>query len=59
MKVAAHYHLTQFQAGVKHPQILWLFLFPYDLSEKQKKIYLVFHSDFACLEGGGGDPPVT
>ena len=43
----------------KWPKISWLFLFLYDLSEKQKKI-LVFHSDFGCLEGGGGKhPPVN
>ena len=36
----------------KYPQISWLILFLYDLSEKQK-FFLVFHSDFGCLEGGG------
>ena len=40
----------------KWPQISWLFLFLYDLSEKQKN-FLVFHSDFGCLEGGGGEHP--
>ena len=24
---------------------------------KSKKKFLVFHSDFGCLEGGGGKPP--
>ena len=32
----------------KYPQISWLFLFLYDLSEKQK-IFWEFHSDFGCL----------
>ena len=35
----------------KYPQISWLFLFLYDLSEKH--FFFVFHSDFKCLEGGG------
>ena len=41
----------------KWPQISWLFLFLYDLSEKQKTNLGVFHSDFGCLEGGGGEHP--
>ena len=43
----------------KHPQILWLFLFLCDLSEKQNKNFLVFHRDSGCLEGGGYHPPPT
>ena len=46
--------------ATKWPQISWLFLFLYDLSEKQKD-FLVFHSDFWCLDGGGGEhaPPLN
>ena len=36
----------------KHPQISWLFL-----ATKQQNFFLVFHSDFGCLEGGGGKHP--
>ena len=41
----------------KYPQISWLFLFLYDLSEKQKNSF--FHSDFGCLEGWVANTPPT
>ena len=41
----------------EHPQILWLFLFLYDLSDKQKKIFFCFFTVILGVYKGGGEHP--